>query len=32
MKVILNKLLLSLLTFGVVLIAGCAAEAGVGVY
>ena len=32
MKVILSKLLLSVLTFGVLVIAGCAAEAGVGVY
>jgi hypothetical protein len=29
---VLSKVLLSVLTFGVVLIAGCAAEAGVGVY
>ena len=29
---VLSKVLLSVLTFGLVVIAGCAAEAGVGVY
>ena len=31
MRVILSKVLFSVMTFGVLLIAGCAAEAGVGV-